>query len=188
MADIIFIGRSRTPPLRDTTPINHHLQTINHNMKSNLLFFFLLLFSSCTSWRTTHKSLMHSDSLRQVSHLTLRTTAIPESRTFLQVPAADLCKLPAAAVYTSKSGQATATVRFIRDTLYVTATCDSLQQLVYEYQQQIEKISLSGQNSRKESKKEAVFFLIIQGVILISFLTFARNRIRDSRWVKEQKA
>lgn len=58
---------------------------INHNMKSNFLFFFLLLFSSCTSWRTTHKSLMRSDSLRQVSHLTLRTTAIPESRTFLQV-------------------------------------------------------------------------------------------------------
>jgi hypothetical protein len=36
--------------------------------------------------------------------------------------------------------------------------------------------------------KSPVKYFITQGVILIHFLTFARNRIRDSRWVKEQKA
>ena len=39
----------------------------------------------------------------------------------------------------------------------------------------------------KKTKSPVKYFLI-QGVILIHFAIFARNRIRDSRWVKEQKA
>ena len=126
-------------------------------MKLEILCLFLFLFSSCASWKVSDRSVASSDSLRQVTRLSIRQMSVPESRADIQIPAAGLRELPPAAVYTAKSGQATATVRFLHDTLFVTATCDSLQQLVYEYQQQIGKMSFSGQSSQEKSKQEAGF-------------------------------
>lgn len=79
--------------------------------------------------------------------------AVPESRADLQIPAAGLRGLPPAAVYTARSGQATATVRFLHDTLFVSASCDSLQQLVYDYQQQVERLSVCSEHEEKTKER-----------------------------------
>ena len=132
-----------------------------YNMKRNLFFFILLLFPSCASWTTTDKSFIRSDSLRQTTRLSIRQIAVPESRADLQIPAAGLRNLPPAALYTAKSGQATATVRFLHDTLFVSASCDSLQQLVYDYQQQVERLSQTKQNeNRKPDCTSATSFFL----------------------------
>ena len=97
-------------------------------MKLNILFLSLFLFSSCVSRKISNRSVVSSDSLRQTTRLSIRQIAVPESRADLQIPTARLRDLPPAALYTAKSGQATATVRFLHDTLFVSASCDSLQQ------------------------------------------------------------
>lgn len=135
-------------------------------MKLEILCLFLLLFSSCASRKTSDKSLTCSDSLRQATRLTIRQITAPESCAGLQIPAAGLRSLPPAAVYTAKSGQATATVRFLRDTLFVTATCDSLQQLVIDYEQQIEQLNKCTETDLKKTRKNG-FIWEISIVILV---------------------
>lgn len=46
----------------------------------------------------------------------------------------DLHKLPAGARFTAREGQATAELEMKGDTLFITATCDSLQQVIYQYE------------------------------------------------------
>ena len=91
-------------------------------MKLNILFLSLFLFSSCVSRKISNRSVVSSDSLRQTTRLSIRQIAVPESRADLQIPTARLRDLPPAALYTAKSGQATATVRFLHDTLFVSAS------------------------------------------------------------------
>lgn len=99
------------------------------------------------------RSVASSDSLRRATRLSIRQMAVPESRADLQIPAAGLRGLPPAAVYTARSGQATATVRFLHDTLFVSASCDSLQQLVYDYQQQVERLSVCSEHEEKTKER-----------------------------------
>ena len=113
----------------------------------------LILFSSCASRKMSDRSVASSDSLRRTTRLSIRQMAIPESRADLQIPAAGLRGLPPAAVYTARSGQATATVRFLYDTLFVSASCDSLQQLVYDYQQQVERLSVCSEHEEKTKER-----------------------------------
>ena len=130
-------------------------------MKFEIFCLFLFLFSSCASRITSNRSAASSDSLRQTTRLSIQQMSVPESRANLQIPAVGLRELPPAAVYTAKSGQATATVRFLHDTLFVSASCDSLQQLTYEYQQQIERLSQTKQNENRKSdcRSATLFFL-----------------------------
>lgn len=67
-----------------------------------------------------------ADCLRQTSRLTVQTTRTLESRADLSIPATTLKELPAGAAFIPKSGQATAEIRFLHDTLFLAATCDSL--------------------------------------------------------------
>ena len=67
-----------------------------------------------------------ADCLRQTCRLTVQTTQPPESRTDLSIPATTLKELSAGAAFIPKSGQATAEIRFLHDTLFLAATCDSL--------------------------------------------------------------
>lgn len=121
------------------------------------LLLFLLLFSSCASRKSFEERIVRTDSLQTDSRLAVRTMRLPESSATLRIPVGELKSLPPGAVFMSKSGQAKATVRSVHDTLYITATCDSLQQLVYEYQEQIGRISFSGQSLQEKSKQEAGF-------------------------------
>lgn len=95
--------------------------------------------------------------LSETKKIGLDDKCFPKSSATLHIPVEKLKSLPIGAVFTSKSGQATATVRYIHDTLYIVANCDSLQQLVYEYQQQIHKASDTNQTHQEESKRTTRF-------------------------------
>ena len=59
---------------------------------------------------------------------------IPISEVTIAIPVDSLRKLPDKAGYRAKSGQASATVKMSNDTVYVDATCDSLQILCEYYE------------------------------------------------------
>jgi len=84
---------------------------------------------------------------------------------------------PPGAAFIQKSGQATAEIRFLHDTLFVAATCDSLQTLVWQYEEQLERQSKQTKEIRKEAERKsdlpkyltALFSLIIALIILYKF-------------------
>ena len=53
----------------------------------------------------------------------------------MTIPLTNLRDLPQGASYTQRKGRAQVTIRTLHDTLYLDASCDSLQQLVTYYQQ-----------------------------------------------------
>ena len=144
-------------------------------------FFHAFLIVNCLASCSTHKEIasyqMETDSLRRAERLTVETRTIPESRATLRIPTAELARLaavPSEAAYVNRSGQATATVRYVHDTLVVTATCDSLQQLVYRYESELNRFRNGEQAERvkKETRHaaslpiiNAFFGLLVGGVI-----------------------
>lgn len=122
-------------------------------VKKLLLFFttITLLLPSCASRLHTRASTAVShEATRQTDtdtstvayrrHTLLRTTPIPASQARLTLPLDPIRQLPEGAGYTQKAGQATATLRFHHDTLYIYATCDSLQTLLYTYEEEINRL------------------------------------------------
>ena len=142
-------------------------------MKFSLFIFIFLFFANCSSRKHTASFYQQTDSLLQTSRLTVQTARIPESRANLSIPVTALKELPAGAAFIQKSGQATAEIRFLHDTLFVAATCDSLQTLVWQYEEQ----SKQTKEIRKEAERKsdlpkyltALFSLIIALIILYKF-------------------
>lgn len=147
-------------------------------MKLEILSLSLFLLASCASQKVSDRSFIRSDSLRQTAHLSIRQMAVPASCADLQIPVAGLRELPPTAVYTTRSGQATATVRFLHDTLFVSASCDSLQQLIYDYQQQIEQLSASSRHTTETKKKNncRISFGLIALLVAVCLLGFRAKR------------
>lgn len=138
-------------------------------MKINihLLIILILTLPACAVKKQARYHSLQTDSLLQSSRLTIQAHKIPESRASISVPATAIRNLPAGAAFIKKNGQATAEIRFLHDTLFVTATCDSLQSLVYKYEQQLEKHSLQIKETNKETKQN----LLLPGISFIFFLT-----------------
>ena len=146
-------------------------------MKFSLFILIFLFFANCSSRKHTASFYQQTDSLLQTSRLTVQTARIPESHADLSSPVATLKELPAGAVFIQKSGQATAEIRFLHDTLFVAATCDSLQTLVWQYEEQLERQSKQTKEIRKEAERKSdlpkylitLFSLIIALIILYKF-------------------
>ncbi|WP_455639438.1 hypothetical protein [Parabacteroides sp.] len=141
-------------------------------MKVIALLSIILFLASCSVRKQAGSSRQQTDSLRQTSRLAVQMAKIPESRARLIVPVATLKELPPTAAFVQKSGQATAEIRFLRDTLFVSATCDSLQSLVCQYEEQIEKLSRETQNSQKTSQQKSFSFPFMY-LLLFLFILFA---------------
>jgi hypothetical protein len=148
-------------------------------MKFNIILLIIFLLTSCSTRKQTHSSRQQTDSLRQTSRLSVRTTKIPESRARLTVPVGTLKKLPAGAAFVQKSGQATAEIRFLHDTLFVYATCDSLQALVYQYEEETEQLHVRLENSQTKKSQKQRTVLGIFGLLFIVCLFFKWRRVRD---------
>lgn len=139
-------------------------------MKFNIILLIIFLLTSCSTRKQTNSSWQQTDSLRQTSRLSVRTTKIPESRARLTIPVGRLKELPSGAAFVQKSGQATAEIRFLHDTLFVSATCDSLQALVYQYEEKNEQLHARLENSQTEkSQSPRIGFWIFGVLFLISF-------------------
>ncbi|WP_289004686.1 hypothetical protein [uncultured Parabacteroides sp.] len=142
-------------------------------MKHSLFPFVILLLTSCSVGKQTGSYRQQTDSLRQISRLSIQTGKVPESRAALAVPVGTLNELPAGSAFIQKSGQATAEIRFRQDTLFVTATCDSLQTLVYLYEEQLERLSAQTQEKKKETTWQLptlLLLLILSGLVLLKIV------------------
>lgn len=141
-------------------------------MKFILFFFFILFFTNCSASKQTCISRQQTDSIHQISRLSIRTTKIPESRANLAVPVGTLKELPAGATFVQKNGQATAEIHFQHDTLFVYATCDSLQNLVYQYETIIEQRSNQTTQQEKNKKQNYRYENLLIGLLLICILLY----------------
>ena len=126
-------------------------------MKQILILILLILCCSCG---TSHKV---NDSTDRRTVVRLSTVNIPEVKAELQIPVARLAEMPAGAAFVKKEKHATATVRVVRDTLLVTAECDSLASLVYSYEQLM-------QNRHDEEKVRSPPETPLIGKSLLSYL------------------
>ena len=105
----------------------------------------LITALSCTGCATGRKVRMEetgtemamtaTDTASSVTKV-IRLETVPMSRAEVAIPVESLMKLPAEAVYSERSGQATATVERKGNVIYVSATCDSLARELEYYEEQ----------------------------------------------------
>ena len=117
----------------------------------------------------------------------IRLETVPMSRAEVAIPVDSLMKLPAEAVYSERSGQATATVERKGNVIYVSATCDSLARELEYYEEQYyrardalerhEEYAETDQKGQDESIWNApgVFIMGLLGGVLLT-ITFIINR------------
>lgn len=125
--------------------------------------FFSLCVASITiivllgiSCRSTEKISNTSviDSLTWNKKFSASLVITPPSLAQLTIPMDSLRRLPQGAVYTEKQGQATVTASRKDDKLVVTASCDSLQNLCYQYEEEL--VRIRDQLQKEQTKKEPV--------------------------------
>lgn len=119
---------------------------------------------------------MHlADSLQWNRKVSVTLATIPSSLAELTIPTDSLRKLPEGAAYTKKSGQATLTLKVKGDSIQGTASCDSLQQQVFNLEEELHQARdrLEQQETIKEPP-EFTFKCYLSGIItgIISFIIF----------------
>ena len=138
-----------------------------------------LLVTSC---RTTKEntSISLKDRLEWNRKVSATLATIPSSLVELTVPMDSLRRLPVGAVYTKKSGQATASVTLRNDTVVVAASCDSLQQQVYRLEEELHQAR--DRLEQSETIKEAPEFTlkcyltgILTGILTVLIFQFIRK-------------
>jgi hypothetical protein len=134
-----------------------------------------LSFASCRSIRQA-ESIRTRDSTAVSEKLSVTPLTVPQSSVNLSLEIARLRDLPKGAVYTAHSGQATVTAGIEGDTIFITATCDSLQRLVYTYEKEIKRLS-EVQSERQEEVKPATppltwfIYGLLSGIIITVIIT-----------------
>ena len=113
---------------------------------SVVTMILVLSATSCSTSRRMEESSQHASVEAVVRADSLQTAATARQTTLLtyqpvpadslkmKIPLTTLRDLPAGAGYSQRKGRANLRLRNIRDTLYVEASCDSLQRLVTLYQ------------------------------------------------------
>lgn len=101
------------------------------------------------------------------------------------IPIDSLRKLPTGAVYEKKAGQATVTAKVKNDTVYISATCDSLHYHIYRQEEKI--ISLKKRLEESHQQAETVTFTFwmavkcyltgaLIGIALLLIIQFIRKK------------
>ena len=107
---------------------------------------------------------------------------VPESRTTLALTTDDLRKLPPGASYTNKNGQASAKVTAKGDSIFITASCDSLQTLLYKYEREMDSLKQKSKQVATETKIEAGFVFDLKsfaiGVVSVLILLLINSLIK----------
>lgn len=109
------------------------------------------------------------------------------SQATLQIPVDSLRSLPANAEYRAGSGRASAVVRFEHDTIFVYATCDSLQRQC-EYYERTATIYKEGYdelqniiqeaNEQRSNPVKTAFISLLAGVIIGVLSTIIIKRFK----------
>ncbi len=98
----------------------------------------------------------------------------------MEIPTENLLKLPDKAEYRAKNGQASATVKIRNDTVYIDATCDSLQIMCDYYESkynlykngydELRSIKVDA-NEKRSNPIKTVFVSFFVGVVIGILLT-----------------
>ena len=99
------------------------------------------------SARTTVDSVLLKE-VRQVINI-----PVPQSKVELKIPTQNLHSLPPGASFSEKKGQAGVRGEAVGDTVYVSATCDSLQVQCERYEKELTRIRSDTDKQVTETKK-----------------------------------
>ncbi|WP_281818330.1 hypothetical protein [Parabacteroides goldsteinii] len=151
----------------------------SHVWKAASIMLVALLALSCKTTKE-NTSLSLRDNLTWNRKVSVGLAIVPPSLAELTIPMDSLRKLPEGAAYTKKSGQATLTLKIKGDSVQGTASCDSLQQQVFELQEQLHQARDRLEQSQTEIKPAAnplkhYLYGVLTGIILvISFYFFIK--------------
>ena len=129
---------------------------INSMMKTNMISIWVCAFTlmACGASKETVVDQEKADWGQLSFRETLQTQVVPMSEANLAIPITALHDLPPAAVFHQSSGQANVSVRLVHDTLFVESRCDSLMQLVYQYENQINQWQQERQNQVVHTERD----------------------------------
>lgn len=84
----------------------------------------------------------HQSSIDSVVTLTVKTEAVsvPRSESKLVLPIQSIKSLPAGAKYSERSGRSSVDVRYLHDSIFIDANCDSVSILRKEYSSKVEAL------------------------------------------------
>ena len=145
--------------------------------KSLLAMMAACALTACSASHETARRVTSTDSLQVESRWRLATTTVPESRVELAIPVAKLRSLPATGL-ADHQGQATARVRWRHDTLYVAATCDSLQRLVLEYEGQLRHTTALRESIKEKGDRRMGWPTWAVALALIGGTVIGRTRLK----------
>ena len=125
-------------------------------MKTNMISIWVCAFTlmACGASKETVVDQEKADWGQLSFRETLQTQVVPMSEANLAIPITALHDLPPAAVFHQSSGQANVSVRLVHDTLFVESRCDSLMQLVYQYENQINQWQQERQNQVVHTERD----------------------------------
>ncbi|MCS2894380.1 hypothetical protein NXY11_01905 [Parabacteroides faecis] len=129
-----------------------------------------LLVTSCRTTKENTSLSLH-DNLTWNRKVSVGLAIVPPSLAELTIPMDSLRRLPEGAIYTKKSGQATLTLKVKGDSIQGTASCDSLQQLVFELQEQLHQARDRLEQKEKTTEPITIPFLVKFKWCLIGILT-----------------
>ena len=111
-------------------------------MRTYIILLFLSTMASCHSSRKTAVENISENRKIELEKISTRKVDIPASNVSMKIPAINgvINETPPGSSYNARKGNASVSVRFIRDTLFVEANCDSLSQIIWEYERKIGEI------------------------------------------------
>lgn len=107
------------------------------------MFLFALSLQSCGNRKPTisqNNQYREVDSVTEKLITTVKPLTVPMSQASLHLDLTDLARMPAGSRYSDKKEQASVEAYQKGDTLYITATCDSLLLLVESQYREIERL------------------------------------------------
>lgn len=114
----------------------------------------VLFASSCGSTKKmTENTRATTDSVLLKEVRQVINIPIPRSKVELKIPTQNLRSLPPGASFSEKKGQAGIRVEAVGDTVYVSATCDSLQVQCERYEKELTRIRSDTDKQVTEIKK-----------------------------------
>ena len=144
-------------------------------MKTNMISIWMCTFTlmACGASKETVVNQEKADWGQLSFRETLQTQVVPMSEANLAIPITALHDLPPAAVFHQSSGQANVSVRLVHDTLFVESRCDSLMQLVYQYENQINQWQQERHNQIVHTERDIGWKGSIIGTVFwVSLLLF----------------
>ena len=144
-------------------------------MKTNMISIWMctLALTACEASKESVVNQQKADWGQQSFRETLQTQVVPMSEANLAIPVTALHELPPTAAFHQSSGQAHVSVRLVHDTLFVESRCDSLMQLVYQYENQINQWQQERQNQVVHQERDVGWKgPIIGTVFLVCILLF----------------